>query len=162
MKIKAFSLIELMTVVAIISILAAVAIPSYRIYGTRARINEAIQFASTLKPRIENFYNLNGKLPNPTTDNLGIGTVSSPIAVTNSNVVSYWAASNGSDYRIEIRLNANIFPTSIGVTEPLVQLFAVVDSGKLLWKCGTPPASTKTKSIPKRFLPSSCQDNTPD
>lgn len=64
MKLKSgFVLIELMVVVAIIGILAAVALPSYQDYLLRAKISEALVMASEVKSSVNEFYLATGKMP---------------------------------------------------------------------------------------------------
>jgi len=58
-----FTLIELMIVVAIIGILAAIAIPSYLEYTKRTRVAEGINFAATVKTSVSDFYASFGKWP---------------------------------------------------------------------------------------------------
>lgn len=58
-----FTLIELMIVVAIIGILAAVAIPSYNDYTTRGKVSETMVLLGGLKNDIVNYYGQNGTVP---------------------------------------------------------------------------------------------------
>ncbi len=68
MKGKGFTLIELMIVVAIIGILAAVAIPQYQNYVARAQVSEALSLASGAKTAVAEYFSTNGTFPadNPT------------------------------------------------------------------------------------------------
>jgi type IV pilus assembly protein PilA len=63
MKQKGFTLIELMIVVAIIGILAAIAIPAYQDYTIRARVTEGLQMASTAQLAISETTITNNALP---------------------------------------------------------------------------------------------------
>ena len=58
-----FTLIELMIVVAIIGILAAVAIPQYQNYVARAQVAEGLSIASGIKPVLAEYHMINGAFP---------------------------------------------------------------------------------------------------
>src|SRR3989338_6930408 len=60
---KGFTLIELMIVVAIIGILAAIAIPAYNDYTARAQVTEAIQLMGGSKTPLAEFWSDKGRWP---------------------------------------------------------------------------------------------------
>jgi type IV pilus assembly protein PilA len=61
---KGFTLIELMIVVAIIGILAAIAIPAYSDYTERAKVSELVTLASACKASVTEYYQAQGTFPN--------------------------------------------------------------------------------------------------
>lgn len=82
---KGFTLIELMVVVAIVGILAAIAYPSYREYVMRGRIAEATSVLSDMRIKIEQYYADNKTYVGyscTSTANLSSFTVSCPGALT--------------------------------------------------------------------------------
>jgi len=60
---KGFTLIELMIVVAIIGILAAIAIPAYQDYTIRSQVTEGLNLASAVKTSVAEYYAQNGTWP---------------------------------------------------------------------------------------------------
>tara|TARA_R110001592_G_scaffold123325_1_gene331132 strand:+ start:8022 stop:8486 length:465 start_codon:yes stop_codon:yes gene_type:complete len=70
---QGFTLIELMIVVAIIGILAAVAIPAYQDYTQRAQMAEALTMTAGAKTAISEFAQTNGKYPTTTAEIAAVG-----------------------------------------------------------------------------------------
>lgn len=60
---KAFSLIELMVVIAIVAILAAVAVPSYNTYIRKAKVDTTIQHINAVGDKVKHYYDTNGSFP---------------------------------------------------------------------------------------------------
>ena len=58
-----FTIIELMVVVAIVSILAVIALPAYRDYVTRSKVSEGMGFAAEAKTSVSEYYHTNRKMP---------------------------------------------------------------------------------------------------
>jgi type IV pilus assembly protein PilA len=77
---KGFTLIELMIVIAIIGILAAIAIPAYQDYTIRAQVTEGLNLASSLKAGVSEFYANNGTWPTLVKGNVAgsLGNIADP------------------------------------------------------------------------------------
>src|ERR1700693_4080786 len=84
---KGFTLIELMIVIAIIGILAAIAIPAYQNYTIRSQVTEGISLAAGWKTAISEYYAQNGTFP----------AGSSTAAVGAAGCVAVCGASGGQD-----------------------------------------------------------------
>ena len=85
MKHKGFTLIELMIVVAIIGILAAVAIPQYQNYVARAQVAEGLALASGAKTAIAEYRSTTGEWP---ADNAAAGLAADPEDISGKYVKS--------------------------------------------------------------------------
>ena len=150
---KGFTLIELMIVVAIIGILAAIAIPAYQDYTIRAQVTEGLNLASDLKAGVGEYYAQNGTWP--TLGNLGISGVTSKAA----KYVKEIAVVDGGGINIKFGNQANT-----KINDKILSLRAAPnDNGDLVWLCGkhavTGRASTATDAtdIADKYLPSSCR-----
>src|SRR3984957_6023042 len=92
---KGFTLIELMIVVAIIGILAAIAIPAYQNYTIRAQVTEGLSLADGWKTGISEYYAQNGTFPTCTSTTGGAGCIAATAASTGKYVGSVTILTGG-------------------------------------------------------------------
>ncbi|HGO8777329.1 TPA: pilin [Neisseria meningitidis] len=159
---KGFTLIELMIVIAIVGILAAVALPAYQDYTARAQVSEAILLAEGQKSAVTEYYLNHGIWPK---NNTSAGVASTPSDIKGKYVQS-----------VEVK-NGVVTATmlSSGVNNEIqgkkLSLWAKRQNGSVKWFCGQPvtradtatdaaiTADTDTNGkIDTKHLPSTCRD----
>ncbi|HGG8056119.1 TPA: pilin [Neisseria meningitidis] len=157
---KGFTLIELMIVIAIVGILAAVALPAYQDYTARAQVSEAILLAEGQKSAVTEYYLNHGEWPKNNTS-AGVATSADikgkyvkSVTVANG-VVTAQMASSGVNKEIQGRK---------------LSLWAKRQAGSVKWFCGQPVERAKadadadavtangTDKINTKHLPSTCRD----
>ncbi|HEZ4566016.1 TPA: pilin [Neisseria meningitidis] len=162
---KGFTLIELMIVIAIVGILAAVALPAYQDYTARAQVSEAILLAEGQKSAVTEYYLNHGIWP---ANNTSAGVASSSkikgkyvkeVEVKNGVITAQMASSNVNN---EIK-------------DKKLSLWAKRQDGSVKWFCGQPvertanntanntandevTAANGTDKIDTKHLPSTCRD----
>jgi type IV pilus assembly protein PilA len=157
---KGFTLIELMIVIAIIGILAAIAIPAYQDYTIKAQVSEGPSLAAGLKTAIAEYYATNGSWPTSATNGLPQPTGKYEyLTYANPGVITI-NYSSASPYQANAKL------TSTGT---ILDIYAGASAnGDIIWVCGlaTPPSSGVTwangspdtaTTVAAKYLPASCK-----
>ncbi|HGG8081785.1 TPA: pilin [Neisseria meningitidis] len=161
---KGFTLIELMIVIAIVGILAAVALPAYQDYTARAQVSEAILLAEGQKSAVTEYYLNHGEWP---------GNNTSAGVATSANIKGKYVE------KVEVK-NGVVTATmlSSGVNKEIqgkkLSLWAKRQDGSVKWFCGQPVTRTDAKAdtvaaaaaaaaktadnINTKHLPSTCRD----
>ncbi|HEZ1543875.1 TPA: pilin [Neisseria meningitidis] len=159
---KGFTLIELMIVIAIVGILAAVALPAYQDYTARAQVSEAILLAEGQKSAVTEYYLNHGIWPG---DNNSAGVA------TSTDIKGKYVE------KVEVK-NGVVTATmlSSGVNNEIkgkkLSLWAKRQAGSVKWFCGQPvtrdnatatdvaaaAAAANDKKIDTKHLPSTCRD----
>lgn len=146
-KQQGFTLIELMIVVAIIGILAAVAIPAYQDYIARSQVSEAIVLLDGAKTAVEESVSQQGTFPTDTATMTALGVVDSGKYVTSIDSTDN-GATDGSGTLTATMRTASVGNAIKGATITMVRNV----SGK--WSCN-PAADAGT--ITAKFLPAACR-----
>ncbi|MBH5916147.1 pilin [Neisseria meningitidis] len=154
---KGFTLIELMIVIAIVGILAAVALPAYQDYTARAQVSEAILLAEGQKSAVTEYYLNHGEWPS---NNTSAGVASS--------------TDIKGKYVEKVEVAKGVITAemkSSGVNKEIqgkkLSLWAKRQDGSVKWFCGQPVTrdannaavtADGTNKIDTKHLPSTCRD----
>ena len=153
---KGFTLIELMIVVAIIGILAAIALPAYQDYTVRSKVTEGLSLSEAAKTAVAETWNSDGALPANIDATIGFVATKyvSNIAVNTTDgtvTVTYDVTANG----IPQLGGANtllLVPSIGGVA------LAPGVTGNMDWKCASVGSSALKKgTVLDRYAPAPCR-----
>jgi len=142
-----FTLIELMIVVAIIGILAAVALPAYQDYTAKAQLTEATTLADGVKKNIELSFPQDGVCP--ANGGAAVGDIGKADTITGKYVVSVTSAGTGSatgDCTVTSKFGTTGVNTKLSGTSIKYTLVYSVNGSK--WTCGS--------DVPAAILPKTC------
>ncbi|HEZ6968758.1 TPA: pilin [Neisseria meningitidis] len=158
---KGFTLIELMIVIAIVGILAAVALPAYQDYTARAQVSEAILLAEGQKSAVTEYYLNHGIWP---------GDNSSAGVATSSEIKGKYVE------KVEVAkgvITATMASSNVNneIKGKKLSLWAKRQAGSVKWFCGQPVQRAKADAdavtaatangngkIDTKHLPSTCRD----
>ena len=138
---KGFTLIELMIVVAIIAILAAIAIPAYQDYVIRSQVSEGASLAEGSKTAVAEFYSNRGIMPG-TNLSAGVATASSIVGTYVSSVTV-----TSGDIVVLYGNKANA-----AITGKQLAFSPITGAGSTKWSC-----KSGTAAITGKYLPSICR-----
>ena len=144
---KGFTLIELMIVIAIIGILAAIAIPAYQDYTIRSKVSEGLNLAGAAKLAVAETYDSKGGMPSAGNISYGLPTAAS---IAGNYVASVAAAATTGVITITYNTNVGGNPSANGKIIVLTPDTSSI--GAMGWTCGG-----GATDMPNKYLPATCR-----
>jgi type IV pilus assembly protein PilA len=149
---KGFTLIELMIVVAIIGILAAIAIPAYQNYTIRAQVTEGLNLADGWKTAIAEYYAQYGAWPS-------VSSLTGTVASTGKYVSSVTVTTGAIVVTYGMQANSKVSGEVLAIN-PYTNA-----NNDIIWVCGSAPGpatgataagTSSTSNVSPQYLPASC------
>jgi type IV pilus assembly protein PilA len=162
-KQQGFTLIELMIVVAIIGILAAIAIPAYQDYTVRARVSEGLNTVASGKLAVSETVQSLGNWP---TDNGGAG-MAQPQSYASKYVARIAVSGGGGRIQVTYASGAGSTLPELTASTNSVVMIPTTTAGRTDWccsnngsaQCNGAPGGSGATTIIDRFLPPECRSN---
>ena len=146
-KQRGFTLIELMIVVAIIGILAAIAIPQYNSYVGRSQVAEGLALAGSVKTAVAEYYQSNGSWPSTN------AIAGAPATITGKYTATVAASVSGTDPTVITITMGAAAPVTSDIRSKTLTLTAAAGTGTVTWTCDGAGADP----ISDTFLPAACK-----
>ena len=156
---KGFTLIELMIVVAIIGILAAVALPAYSDYTTRARMSEVILLASACRTTVTEFYQSEPDSDEYAANGYGCGEdatgpITSLVQTLQTSLDGAITVGTTGDISADVPANSVIVLTPFDDADMAFTAMDNAGQSPFEWECESPAGNN---NIEDRFLPATCR-----